>query len=701
MTTQAVQYTRNGEIAEICIDNPPVNAIGHAVRVGLVAALEQFAQDSDARIAVLYCAGRSFVAGADIREFGKPLRAPFLPDVIAMLEAQDKPIVAVLHGTALGGGFELALGAHYRIGLASVKLGLPETTLGVIPGAGGTQRLPRLIGLNAALEIITSARQIGGAEAHDLGILDALVPADSRPLAAGLDMATELLKQGAGPRRISEMAAPEADMKAIADLRSRVAARYRGQIAQVTAIDSAEEGAGKPFGEGMHHERALFLQLMDSPQRAALIHAFLAERKVAQLPELEDVSPRPTERVGIVGGGRMGSGIAVAALLAGYDVTLIERDSASADAAYKGIADILGESIKRGKLTASQRSDILSNRFRAAERYDALAACDLVIEAVFEEMSAKRAVFTELDRHCKPGAILTTNTSYLDISEIAAVTQRPSDVLGLHFFSPAHVMRLLEIVVPEGTAADCVATGFAFGKRLRKICVRAGVCDGFIGNRILQAYRASADRMVMMGASPYEVDRAITAFGFPMGPYAMQDLAGLDIGFFTRQRKAATRDPQDFVPKWGDVMHEKGWLGRKTNQGYYRYQAGNTAGQPSAEVEQIIAAERAQNNVTPRTFTETEIVARYMAAMVNEAACVVGEGIAKRPLDVDVTLLHGYGFPRWRGGPLHWADAQGLPALLRQMEVFAQEDAWFWQPAPLLVELVKANRTFASLNDAG
>lgn len=701
MTTQAVQYTSSGEIARICIDNPPVNAIGHSVRAGLVAALAQFAEDTSARIAVLYCAGRSFVAGADIREFGKPLRAPFLPDVIAMLEAQEKPVLAVLHGTALGGGFELALGAHYRIGLASVKLGLPETTLGVIPGAGGTQRLPRLIGMNPALEIITSARQIGADEARDLGILDAIVAADSSPLVAGLDMATKLLKQGAKPRRISEMAPPALDMTAISDLRSQVEARYKGQIAQVTAIDAAREGAGKPFDAGMRHERALFLQLMDSPQRAALIHAFLAERKVAQLPELDGVAPRPTDRVGIVGGGRMGSGIAVAALLAGCDVTLIERDADSAEAARNGIADILGDSVSRGKLSAEARADILSRRFRAADRYAALAACDLVIEAVFEEMSAKQAVFTELDRHCKSGAILATNTSYLDISEIAAVTQRPADVLGLHFFSPAHVMRLLEIVVPEATSAECVATGFAFGKRLRKICVRAGVCDGFIGNRILQAYRASADRMVLMGASPYDVDRAINGFGFPMGPYAMQDLAGLDIGFFTRQRKAATRDPQDFVPKWGDVMHEKGWLGRKSNQGYYSYQSGNAAGRPSAEVEHIIAAERAERGVTPREFTPAEIVARYMAAMVNEAARVVGEGIAKRPLDVDVTLLHGYGFPRWRGGPLHWADAQGLSVLLRQMERFADEDPWFWQPAPLLVELVAAERTFASLNSTG
>ena len=502
MNTEPVRYSREGEVALICIDNPPVNAIGQAVRAGLMDCINAFATDAGARVAVLYCAGRTFVAGADIREFGKPPTAPFLPDVIGNLEALDKPVLCVLHGTALGGGLELALGAHYRIGVPGLKVGLPETSLGILPGAGGTQRLPRLTGLEAALEIITSARHVPAREALELGIIDDLTLAEQDPRTAGLDMAHKLLEQGAAPRRVCDMPAPRIDPDDLVALRTRTGARYKGQIAQTTAIDAAVAGAAMPFADGMQHERALFLGLMDSDQRAALVHAFLAERKVAQLPELEGISPRAIAQIGVVGGGRMGGGIAVAALLAGLDVTMIERDKQTATQAGENVAQTLGESVKRGKLTDDARTRILSQNFHTADNYSALAECDVVIEAVFENMDIKRAVFTQLDQTCKPGAILATNTSYLDIPQIAAMTNRPADVLGLHFFSPAHIMRLLEIVVPDGTATDVVATGFAFGKKLGKVSVRAGVCDGFIGNRILQVYRAVADLMVLAGASP-------------------------------------------------------------------------------------------------------------------------------------------------------------------------------------------------------
>ena len=698
MTQQPVQYSREGDIALICIDNPPVNAIGQSVRAGLMACIDTFAADTSARIAVLYCPGRTFVAGADISEFGKPATAPFLPDVIARLEALEKPVLCVMHGTALGGGLELALGAHYRIGVSGLKTGLPETSLGLLPGAGGTQRLPRLTGLEAALEIMISARHISADQALEMGIIDHLVPAAQDPRTVGLAKARELLATGAGPRRLCDMPPPQVNAEQIEALRARTAARYRGQNAQMAAIDAAVGGAAMPFADGMQHERALFLQLRESPQRAALVHAFLAERKVAQLPELDGITPRAFSQLGVVGGGRMGSGIAVAALLAGLDVTLLERDAQSAAQAQQTVAQMLAESVKRGKLTDEARTRILAQSFRAVDTYAALAECDLVIEAVFEDMDIKREVFTQLDQHCKAGAILATNTSYLDIPQIAAMTGRPADVLGLHFFSPAHIMRLLEIVVPKTTAPDVVATGFAFGKKLGKVSVRAGVCDGFIGNRILQVYRAVSDHMVLAGASPYEVDRAVTEFGFPMGPYAVQDLAGLDIGFMTRQRKAATRDPREFVARWADEMHTRGWHGRKTGQGYYTYDADTPKGRPCPEVEAIIAAERREYGVTPRSFSADEIVARYMAAMVNESALVIGEGIAARPLDVDVTLLHGYGFPRWRGGPMHWADTQGLDQLLARIQRFADEDAHFWRAAPLLVELAQEKRLFASLN---
>lgn len=699
MNQPPTSYTRQGAIALICIDNPPVNAIGQAVRAGLLAAFKQFASDPDARIALLYCAGRTFVAGADIREFGQTPAPPFLPDVIARIEAQEKPVLAVLHGTTLGGGLELALGAHYRLGLPGLKLGLPETTLGLIPGAGGTQRLPRLAGMQAALEMITGARQVDATEAQALGILDALASPGADPLRAGLDMAARLLTEGAGPRRIRDLPAPEIAPDALENLRAKVAARHKGQIAQLTAIEAAVAGIALPFDAALQNERHHFLRLLDTPQRAALVHAFRAERQVAHLPDLQGISPRACNRIGVVGGGRMGSGIAVATLLAGLDVTLLERDATSAAAAQASVAQTLSESVARGKMTEAARADTLANRFRTAHDYAALAACDLVIEAVFEDMDTKHDVFRQLDQHCKPGAILATNTSYLDIPAIAAVTGRPADVLGLHFFSPAHVMRLLEIVVPDGTAPDAVATGFALGKRLRKICVRAGVCDGFIGNRILQTYRAAADQMVLLGASPYDIDQAVCDFGFPMGPYAVQDLAGLDIGYFTRQRKAATRDPRETVARWADEMHARGWLGRKTGRGYYIHDT--PGGRPCPEVTALIAQERTQRGITPRAFTPDQIIARYMAAMVNEAARVLGSGIAARPLDVDVTLLHGYGFPRWRGGPMHWADTQGLPVILDQITGFARDDAWFWQPAPLLVDLARSGRSFATLNDAG
>ena len=697
--TLPVTYRREGEVALICIDNPPVNATGVAVRAALVAALEQFAGDDTARIAVLYGAGRTFVAGADIREFGKPPMEPLLPDLINQMEALDKPVLCVLHGTALGGGLELAMGAHYRLGLPGLKVGLPETGLGILPGAGGTQRLPRLTGMEPALEIITSARHIGAQEALALGIIDEMAARGADPMAAGIEMATRLLAEGAAPCRTCDIQAPRIAPDVLDRIRAEVARRYMGQVAQLTAIDAAIQGADLPFHDAVRNERKLFTQLIDTPQRAALVHAFFAERRVAQLPELKGITPRACERIGVIGGGRMGSGIAVSALLSGLDVTLIERDADASAQAQASVAGTLADSVKRGKLTEAARADILTSKFRSAQDYAALAGCDVVIEAVFENMDIKCEVFRALDQHCKPGAVLATNTSYLDIPQIAAVTARPADVLGLHFFSPAHVMRLLEIVVPDGTTPDAVATGFALGKRLRKVSVRAGVCDGFIGNRILQVYRAAADHMVLAGASPYEVDRAVTGFGFPMGPYAVQDLAGLDIGFMTRQRKAPHRDPREFVAAWGDVMHERGWFGRKTQQGYYTYSTEHPRGVPSPEVDAIIAAERAERGVTPRDFTADEIVARYMAAMVNESARVVGEGIAARPLDVDVTLLHGYGFPRWRGGPMHWADAQGLATILHKIESYQREDAHFWRPAPLLRDLVEKCATFASLNE--
>lgn len=692
--TGPVRIRMHDAIAVITIDNPPVNAAGLAVRQGLMAAARQLAA-GPARAAVLVGAGRTFIAGADITEFGKPPVEPFLPEVIEALESLPVPLVCVIHGTALGGGLEVALGAHDRVMLRDAKLGLPEVNLGLIPGAGGTQRLPRLCGLVAAAEIFTSARMVGADEALALGIVDAL--ADGPPEAAGIARAEALLAAGARPRRVRDLPVPAWDAAELAALRAKVAKANPGHICHLAAIDAAEQGAALPFTEGMKLERATFWRLMQTPQRAAMIHAFFGERKVANPPELKGIVPRPVAHLGVVGGGTMGSGIAVAGLLNGLRVTLVERDAATAAKAREGIARTLADSVTRGKLTEAARDRLLAEALVTCDDYAALAPADVIVEAVFEKMDVKREVFARLDAVARPGAVLATNTSYLDVNAIARATSRPADVLGLHFFSPAHVMRLLEVVVAEATAPEVVATGFALAKALKKVPVRAGVCDGFIGNRMLRHYRLAADHLVLAGASPYQVDRALEAFGFAMGPYAVADLAGLDIGHATRERLRPTKPAQERWADWPDAMVARGWLGRKTGTGYYIYAGGKPA--PNPEVEPLIAAERAARGITPRTVPDDEIVARYMAAMVNEGARIVEEGIARRPLEVDMVKLFGYGFPRFRGGPMHWADTVGLDTVLATIRTAAAEDPWFWRPAPLLERLAAEGRTFASLNE--
>lgn len=689
-----VQFELRGDIALIRIDNPPVNAASLAVRQGLVAAARA-AADSPARAVVLVAEGRTFIAGADITEFGKPPIEPYLPDAIATLESLDKPVVCVIHGTALGGGLEVALGAHYRVMLKGAKLGLPEVNLGLIPGAGGTQRLPRLCGVVAAAEIFTSARMVGADEALGLGIVDAVM--EAMPEDAGLAFARDLIAQGQGVRRTRDMAVPPTDPQALADLRAKVARANPGHVCHLRGIEAAVEGTKLPFDQGMKLERAAFWDLMQTPQRAGMIHAFFGERKVASLPELKGVAPRPIAHLGVIGGGTMGGGIAVAGLLNGLQVTLIERDAASAQKARDGIAATLADSVKRGKLSQGQRDALLAQALVTSDDYAALDQADVIVEAVFESMEVKREVFARLDAVAKPGAVLATNTSYLDVNEIARATSRPADVIGLHFFSPAHVMRLLEIVIADATAPEVAATGFQLAKVLKKVPVRAGVCDGFIGNRMLRHYRLAADHMVLEGVSPFQIDAALEGFGFAMGPFKVSDLAGIDIGYLTRQRLRPTKPQQERWGDWADRLYELGRLGRKTGRGYYIYDGGKP--RPDAEVDAIIAAERAAKGITPRDIRDEEIVARYMAAMVNEGARIVDEGIARRPVDVDVVKLYGYGFPRYRGGPMHWADTVGLDTVLATIHDAASGDSWFWQPAPLLDRLAAEGRTFASLNE--
>ena len=687
VSTAVVRREQRGDILLVIIDNPPVNALGVDVRRGLLAAIEAAETDPSVAAVLLAGAGTAFIGGADIREFGQAPQAPALPDVCNRIEACTKIVVAAIHGPALGGGLEVALAAHYRLALPGARLGLPEVQLGLLPGAGGTQRTPRLIGARAALDLMLGGRHVDAGEAHALGLVDRVVDG-ADPAEAGLAWVRDLLASGAPVRRTRDADALsdcERASEAIRQARIDLARTGRGLFSPARIVDAVQGALELPFEEGLALERRLFLECLDSPQRAGLVHAFFAERAAAKSPETRSSRPRPVERAGVVGGGTMGAGIAVTLLDAGLPVTMIERDEtalargrASVDRVYAGL-------VARGRMTPQAHAAAM-DRLAGATAYTALADADLVIEAVFEDMDVKTGVFAQLDRVCKPGAVLATNTSYLDIDRLAATVARPQDVIGLHFFSPANIMKLLEIVVPAAVAPDVVATAFALAKTLRKTPVRAGVCDGFIGNRILAAYRQAADAMMEDGASPYQIDRAVRDFGFPMGPYQMADLAGGDIGWATRKRRAATRDPRARYVQIADRLCERGWFGQKTGRGFYLYPDGARTGTPDPDVEAIVAAERARAGVAPRSFSDEEIVRRYMAAMINEGANVVRERIALRPLDVDVTFVHGYGFPRYRGGPMKHADMAGLPRILADIRAFAQEDPLFWRPSPLLVE---------------
>lgn len=699
-TAGAAHARRDEDILVITLDHPPVNALSADVRRDLADAIQAGQADTSVRAILLVGAGKNFIAGADIREFGKPPKPPALPDVCNHIEASTKPVVAVLHGAALGGGLEVALAAHYRVALASAKLGLPEVNLGLLPGAGGTQRTPRLIGAAAALDLMLSGKHLSADAALRAGLVDTLADGDDA-LAAGLAYTRQLLAQGAGPRRSRDATAALADKAAAlaeaAAAGERVAQTLRGLYSPAKIVEAVRAAIEQPFDEGLRTERALFLQCLDSPQRAGLVHAFFAERETTKIPELKEAKPRRLDKIGVVGGGTMGAGIAVSVLDAGLPVVMVEQDDAALERGRARVAQVYDRLVKNGRISAQERDARLA-RLAGATTYDALDDADLIIEAVFEDMDVKLAVFAQLDRVAKPGAVLATNTSYLDINRIASATRGPADVLGLHFFSPANIMKLLEIVVGEHTAPDTVATGFELARRLRKTPVRAGVCDGFIGNRILAVYRQAADMMMEDGASPYDIDAAAREFGYPMGPYQMADLAGGDIGWATRKRRAATRDPALRYVQIPDRLCERGWFGQKTGRGFYQYPDGARVGTPDPEVLAIIDEERRRAGVTPRAFTHEDILRRYLAAMVNEAANVLHEGIALRPSDVDVVFLSGYGFPRHRGGPMHYADSVGAAQVLADIRAFAKEDPAFWKPSPLLVRLAESGGTFASLN---
>ncbi|MEM8730295.1 MAG: 3-hydroxyacyl-CoA dehydrogenase NAD-binding domain-containing protein, partial [Pseudomonadota bacterium] len=602
--SDAIAYELRGDIALLKAQNPPVNALGIAVRQGLVDGIAR-AEADGAKAVVIYGDGRTYFAGADIREFGKPPLEPHLPDVCNRIESSALIVVSAMHGTALGGGLEVALSTHYRIALPSARMGLPEVHLGLIPGATGTQRLPRLVGAQKALDIMTTGRQIGAAEALDLGVIDRI--GEGTPEDSGVAYARELIDAGKTRRPVSEMPGPDPiDWDATYDA---VLKRGRGQISPAMCVRAVQGAAELPFAEGVANERRIFRELMDTDQRQGMIHAFFAERAVGKLPEIKDIAPRDVTAIAVIGGGTMGSGIATSALLAGLDVTMLEMTPEAAVKAKERISGNLSGAVKRGKIDQGKFEHLTETALTLTTAYEDLGQADLIIEAVFEDMSVKKEVFTKLDAVAKPGAVLATNTSYLNVDEIAAVTSRPGDVLGLHFFSPAHVMKLLEVVVAEKTAPEVLATGFALGKRMGKISVRAGVCDGFIGNRILSTYRTAADHMILDGASPYEIDRVLEAFGFAMGPFAVADLAGLDIGWAVRKRKRAEGlDPRARDSAYADKLCEDGHFGQKTGKGYYDYAAGPKARVPNPEVMPLIEAERAEQGLSPRAFSDEDIV---------------------------------------------------------------------------------------------
>ena len=610
-TASVVQTRLDGEVLVVTVNNPPVNALGQAVRAGLLAAVEQAAADAAVKAVLIVGEGKAFIAGADIREFGKPAMPPSLPEVCNAIEASGKLVVAAIHGAALGGGLEIALSAHYRLALPKAQLGLPEVNLGLLPGAGGTQRAPRVMGVKAATELMLSGKHLNAKAAVAAGLVDKLVEGDDA-LAAGLAYTRELLAAGGAVRRTRDIEIAD-KMAALADLEAlaiETAKKARGLFSPMKIIECAKAAVELPFEQGLAKERELFLQCLESPQRQGLIHAFFAEREVSKIPEAKAAAPRAFAKLAIIGGGTMGAGITVAALDAGFPVIMIERDAESIARGQANVEKVYNGLIAKGRMTEEGKAAIMA-RYTPSTSYDDLKDVDLVIEAVFEDLDVKKAVFKELDRVCKPGSVLATNTSYLDIDAIAASTSRPQDVIGLHFFSPANIMKLLEIVVPAKVSADVVATAFELAKKLKKVPVRAGVCDGFIGNRILAVYKQAADYIMEDGASPYEIDEAVRAFGYPMGPFQVTDLAGGDIGWATRKRRAATRDPKARYVHVADRICERGWFGQKTGRGFYLYPQGARVGQPDPEVLAIVDEERAKKGVTPRKFTPEEIIRRY------------------------------------------------------------------------------------------
>ena len=696
--SDAVIRSTEGRIGILTINNPPVNALAAAVRTGIKEGVEAFGKDPNIDAIVLIGGGRTFIAGADIREFGKPPSGPNLNDVIATMENSPKLIVAALHGTPLGGGLETALGAHYRVSLPSTRMGLPEVHLGILPGAGGTQRLPRLTGAKYALDAMISGRHIPAPEAKSKGIVDAIVEGDL--LKGAIAHAEMLLAQKAPLRRVRDLKATLESPDLFAETEKAIARKARGFKAPWNIIKTVQAAVELPFDEGMKRERELFVELLTSSESAAQRYYFFAEREAAKVKDVPSDTPqREIKTGGIIGAGTMGGGIAMNFANAGVPVTLLETSQEALDRGLKTIRTNYENTAKRGGMKAEDVDKRMA-LIKPTLDYNDLKDVDLVIEAVFETMEVKETVFKKLDEVAKQGAILATNTSGLDVNEIASYTKRPGDVIGMHFFSPANVMKLLENVRGKATEKDVIATVMSFSKKIGKIPVLVGVCEGFVGNRMLRMRGIQAAYMMEEGALPQQIDKVVYDYGFPMGPFAMSDLAGNDVGWRIRQgKKEKEKRNVRYTGYVADAICELGRFGQKTGAGYYKYNLPDRTPIPDPEVEKIIEETSKKLGITRRAISDQEILERALYPMVNEGAKILEEGMAQRALDIDVIWVNGYGWPVYRGGPMWWADnVVGLKtihdALLKYRDASGDP---FWEPAPLLKKLVQEGKKFSSV----
>ena len=688
--SETVSYDVQDGVAVITIDSPPVNALSSHVRDGLYKGMETAGTDDSVEAVVITCAGRTFIAGADISEFGGVPKGASLFAVQEMIENSPKPVVASVHGTALGGGLEVALTCHYRVALKSARFGLPEVNLGLLPGAGGTQRLPRVVGVEQALHMMTSGEQIGTDEALASGLIEEVV---DDLTAGGVAFAKKVLAEGRPLKKIrdnDEKVAPYRDKPEVFDnFRKANGRKFRGFDAPEANIKCIEAAVNKPFDEGLEVERELFTGLVTGTQSAAQRYFFFAERQAMKIPDVpKDTPTREIKTAAVIGGGTMGGGISMNFANAGIPVTMIEVKQEALDRGLAIIRRNYENTAKKGRLTQEQVEERMGLITGSLDFDAATKDVDIVIEAVFENMDLKKDIFGRLDANCKPGAILATNTSALDVNEIASATKRPEDVIGLHFFSPANVMKLVEVVRGDKSADDVIATSMALSKRIGKAPALVGVCNGFVGNRMLAMRGAQAQNLIMQGALPQDVDRVLFDYGFPMGPFAMSDLAGLDIGWNKEKSNGATLR---------DVLCEADRRGQKTQAGYYDYKDGDRTPIPSKFVEDAIKDFAEKAGIKRRDISDEEILQRCMYPMVNEAAKILEEGIAIRPSDIDVIWCYGYGFPKYRGGPCFWADLVGVENIVNTLKEFEAAEGKFWTPAPLLEKLAGEGKGFKDL----